>query len=137
MSDLQPQIKSASRSSSLVPDPAASRSRSHRFAWVRASAGRRAGLVARAMAMAVSWALIAVIRGYQWVISPLIGPTCKYYPSCSSYAIQALRLRGPVIGLWLLASRLARCNPWSRGGVDDVPLPGRGNHWRHRCNTTD
>ncbi|PID53789.1 MAG: membrane protein insertion efficiency factor YidD [Micrococcales bacterium] len=71
----------------------------------------------------MTWVLVLLVRSYQLLISPLLGPTCKYYPSCSSYAVQALRLRGPIVGLWLIAYRLARCNPWSKGGVDDVPPP--------------
>jgi putative membrane protein insertion efficiency factor len=96
-----------------------------------------AASVAQAVSAGISWVLVGVIRAYQLLISPLLGPTCKYYPSCSSYAIQALRLRGPIVGLWLLASRLARCNPWSLGGVDDVPLPRAAHHARHRCHTPD
>jgi uncharacterized protein len=58
------------------------------------------------------------IRAYQRVVSPMLGPRCKYYPSCSEYAAQSIRefgvLRGVVIAGW----RLLRCNPWSHGGVD-------------------
>jgi len=67
--------------------------------------------------------LIAAIRAYQLVISPMTGPTCKYHPSCSRYAITALRRHGAVRGSRLAAWRILRCNPWSKGGVDDVPPP--------------
>jgi uncharacterized protein len=63
---------------------------------------------------------IAPVRVYQRVVSPLIGPRCKYYPSCSEYAVQAVRRYGILRGLVLAAWRLLRCNPWSDGGVDRV-----------------
>jgi hypothetical protein len=72
-------------------------------------------------------ALIALIRGYQRFISPLRPPTCKYYPSCSAYAVTAVERHGLTKGTGLAGWRLLRCNPWSRGGVDDVPALG---HWR-------
>ncbi|HEX2111049.1 MAG TPA: membrane protein insertion efficiency factor YidD [Gaiellaceae bacterium] len=60
------------------------------------------------------------VRGYQALVSPLLGPRCKYYPSCSRYAIDALRDYGFLRGLVLTGWRLLRCNPWSHGGVDHV-----------------
>jgi len=65
--------------------------------------------------------LIALIRVYQWVISPLLGPRCRYYPSCSQYAIEALQLHGVLRGSWLALKRLLRCHPWHPGGFDPVP----------------
>ena len=65
--------------------------------------------------------LIGMIRAYQSVISPMTGPTCKYYPSCSQYALTAVRRHGALRGTGLALWRLLRCNPWSLGGVDDVP----------------
>ncbi|MFV0252930.1 MAG: membrane protein insertion efficiency factor YidD [Beutenbergiaceae bacterium] len=79
----------------------------------------RGGLGARALA--------GVVRGYQLIVSPWFAPTCRYYPSCSSYAIGALRVHGAVKGSGLAIWRLLRCNPWSRGGVDHVP-PAFGGH---------
>ncbi len=72
-------------------------------------------------------ALVAGIRGYQRFISPLFGPSCRYYPSCSAYALGAVRTHGPIKGALLAIGRLARCNPWSAGGVDHVPEKGS---WR-------
>lgn len=66
-------------------------------------------------------ALTSMVRGYQMVVSPWFAPTCRYYPSCSAYAIDALGEHGPIKGLYLSAWRLLRCNPWSKGGVDPVP----------------
>ncbi|PFG41413.1 hypothetical protein ATJ88_0048 [Isoptericola jiangsuensis] len=65
--------------------------------------------------------LVGAIRVYQAVVSPMTGPTCKYYPSCSHYALVAIRTHGPLRGTGLALWRILRCNPWSLGGVDDVP----------------
>lgn len=64
--------------------------------------------------------LIAPIRAYQRWISPAIGPRCRYYPTCSAYAIEAIRELGPLRGFILAAWRLLRCNPFSHGGVDEL-----------------
>jgi putative membrane protein insertion efficiency factor len=69
---------------------------------------------------AVRKILVAPIRVYQRLISPLLGDTCKYYPSCSEYAAQAIERFGILRGLVLAAWRLLRCNPWSHGGFDPV-----------------
>ena len=61
---------------------------------------------------------VAPIRLYQRVISPALGPRCRYHPSCSEYAVQAIRSYGVLRGLVLAGWRLLRCNPWSRGGFD-------------------
>jgi len=63
---------------------------------------------------------IAPIRVYQKVVSPLIGQRCRYYPTCSEYAVQAVRRFGILRGLVLAGWRLLRCNPWSAGGIDYV-----------------
>ena len=65
-------------------------------------------------------AALLVIRGYQILVSPLLGERCKYYPSCSRYAAGAIREVGVLRGSLLAAWRLLRCNPWSHGGVDRV-----------------
>ncbi|NLO81077.1 MAG: membrane protein insertion efficiency factor YidD [Xanthomonadaceae bacterium] len=67
--------------------------------------------------------LIGLIRCYQWTISPLLGPCCRFYPSCSQYAIEAVRLHGSLRGSYLALRRLLRCHPWHPGGVDPVPEP--------------
>lgn len=61
------------------------------------------------------------IRFYQKFISPLTGPHCKYYPTCSQYALTAIRKHGILYGGALAVWRLLRCNPWSKGGIDYVP----------------
>lgn len=69
----------------------------------------------------MKWLLIGFVRAYQLLISPMLGPTCRYYPSCSAYAVQALQVHGAIKGTWLAGRRLLRCHPWSPGGVDHVP----------------
>lgn len=65
--------------------------------------------------------LVAPIRAYQLVVSPLLGPRCRFYPSCSAYAVGALRVHGPLRGTALAAWRLLRCHPWNPGGIEPVP----------------
>lgn len=65
--------------------------------------------------------LIVPIRGYQRFISPLFGPVCRFYPSCSHYAVEALQVHGALRGTWLAVRRLARCHPFHPGGLDPVP----------------
>jgi putative membrane protein insertion efficiency factor len=86
-------------------------------ARVRATASSLAHLVWRSPA----YLLIGLFSLWRLVVSPLYGPTCKYYPSCSAYGLEAVRRHGAVRGLGLTAWRLLRCNPWSAGGIDDVP----------------
>lgn len=65
--------------------------------------------------------LIFIVRIYQTLISPLFPPSCRYCPTCSSYMIDALKKHGPILGLIMGISRILRCNPFIRGGVDPVP----------------
>jgi len=62
-----------------------------------------------------------LLRGYRYFVSPLLGPTCRFHPSCSQYAEQALAEHGLLRGGWLAARRLCRCGPWHAGGYDPVP----------------
>ena len=62
-----------------------------------------------------------LIRAYQLVLSPLLGPRCRFYPSCSHYAIEAIDTHGAIRGSWLTAKRISRCHPWHEGGFDPVP----------------
>jgi putative membrane protein insertion efficiency factor len=65
--------------------------------------------------------LVAPIRLYQRFVSPLLPQRCKYYPTCSQYAVEAIRVHGPLRGLLMSVWRLLRCNPFSNGGLDPVP----------------
>lgn len=68
-------------------------------------------------------AMRALIRGYQITLSPYFGQGCRFHPTCSHYAMQALEAHGPLAGLWLTVRRLLRCHPWHPGGIDEVPPP--------------
>jgi len=68
--------------------------------------------------------LVGILRLYQRVVSPLYGPSCRFYPSCSTYALVSVQRHGMVRGGGLALWRLLRCNPWTAGGVDDVPPAG-------------
>lgn len=63
-----------------------------------------------------------LVRGYQVAISPLLPPSCRFYPSCSAYALEALERHGAARGLFLAAHRLAKCHPFHPGGYDPVPV---------------
>lgn len=65
--------------------------------------------------------LAGLVRAYQIFISPLLPPSCRFTPSCSQYALEAVQRHGALKGSWLAARRLARCHPWNRGGYDPVP----------------
>jgi putative membrane protein insertion efficiency factor len=69
----------------------------------------------------MSKVFILLIRAYQYALSPMFGQRCKYYPTCSNYAIEALRVHGVLRGAGLATWRIMRCNPFSHGGVDPVP----------------
>lgn len=68
---------------------------------------------------------VGAVRAYQWTIRPVIGANCRFWPSCSDYAIEAFRAHGALRGSGLAARRILRCNPWCDGGYDPVP-PVRG-----------
>jgi putative membrane protein insertion efficiency factor len=65
--------------------------------------------------------LRGLIRGYQLVVSPILGPRCRHLPSCSEYTSEAIAVHGPVRGGWLGLRRILRCNPWGTSGYDPVP----------------
>ena len=68
-------------------------------------------------------ALRGAVMGYQWTVRPLIGANCRFEPSCSHYALEALQRHGAARGGLLAARRVLRCNPWMAGGLDPVPPP--------------
>src|SRR3954471_5755239 len=69
----------------------------------------------------LAWPLIMLVRGYQLFLSPFLPPSCRYTPSCSAYAIEALQRHGALRGSWLAVRRIARCHPFRPGGYDPVP----------------
>ncbi|MBA3022346.1 MAG: membrane protein insertion efficiency factor YidD [Gammaproteobacteria bacterium] len=64
---------------------------------------------------------LLLVRGYKYLISPLLPPSCRFHPSCSQYAEEAIVKHGALKGAWLSAKRILRCNPWNAGGFDPVP----------------
>jgi len=65
--------------------------------------------------------LVALLQAYRYALSPLLGRSCRFFPSCSEYAIEALQRHGALRGTWLATRRIARCHPWHPGGYDPVP----------------
>ncbi|MEL6167456.1 MAG: membrane protein insertion efficiency factor YidD [Pseudomonadota bacterium] len=72
-----------------------------------------------------AWILALPVRAYRLIFSPWVGHNCRYDPTCSAYALEALRVHGGIKGGWLALRRIARCHPWGGMGVDDVPPPKR------------
>ncbi|MBL4692482.1 MAG: membrane protein insertion efficiency factor YidD [Magnetovibrio sp.] len=89
--------------------------------------------LAPALTRALTWIFRVLIMGYQWLVSPILGGNCRYHPTCSSYALQALEQHGPFKGAWLGVKRILRCHPWHDGGFDPVPL----RHQNEPKQTTD
>lgn len=79
----------------------------------------------------LEWLMLGLIKLYQVAISPLLGPKCKFYPSCSTYGYEAISTHGPFKGLVLTVYRVGRCHPWQLGGIDPVPAEGA---WRPDVN---
>ena len=75
-----------------------------------------------------AWIGILPVRAYQWFISPLLPPSCRYEPTCSAYAIEAFQHHGLLRGSWLTARRLLRCHPWGGSGYDPVPHEDCSHH---------
>lgn len=69
----------------------------------------------------MKYLLIGLLKAYRTLISPLYGQVCRYHPSCSQYALDAVTAHGSIRGTWLAVRRLARCHPWAAGGYDPVP----------------
>ncbi len=88
---------------------------------------------ARALRRVLVALISAPVHVYRYAISPLLPPSCRFYPSCSSYALEALQRHGPLAGGWLAIGRVCRCHPWNDGGLDPVPetfsLRARASRW--------
>ena len=82
----------------------------------------------------IKWVVIELLRVYQWLLSPWLGPRCRFYPSCSSYAMEAVRRHGVGRGLELTLRRLLKCHPFHPGGIDEVPPPVRTAYHRQLKN---
>jgi uncharacterized protein len=77
--------------------------------------------------------LVGAVRVYQWTIRPVLGSTCRFHPSCSDYALEALARHGAGRGSLLAAKRILRCNPWNEGGLDPVPPVPARDHAHQGC----
>jgi len=97
------------------------------------------GLLANGLLLLARLVLILPIRLYQVAVSPFLAPSCRYQPSCSAYAIEALTRHGPLRGIWLTLRRLMRCHPWGGSGYDPVPstttmaITAPAHHVTQRC----
>lgn len=69
----------------------------------------------------LAFPFIVLIKLYQWIISPWLGPKCRFTPTCSQYALEAFKKYGPLKGFWLASKRIVRCHPWGGHGYDPVP----------------
>lgn len=85
----------------------------------------------------LAWVLKKLVRGYQVALSPLMAPRCRFYPTCSSYAIEALEKHGAIKGSWLTIKRLGKCHPLHPGGFDPVPDPKQPHVHGPHCHHVD
>ncbi len=81
--------------------------------------------MANAVSKALAWPLIQLVRFYRFAVSPWLGANCRFDPTCSNYAIEALQVHGVLTGTWLAVRRIARCHPWGSSGYDPVPKSGK------------
>ena len=84
--------------------------------------------MANALSRALSWPLIGLVKLYRVTLSPWLGMNCRFQPTCSEYAIEALKKHGIFKGSWLAAKRIGRCHPWGGSGYDPVPGDRHDEH---------
>lgn len=82
---------------------------------------RFVGMLSRRVLKFVGGAMVMLVKIYQYTLSPLLGPRCRFWPSCSSYTIEAIQVHGPFKGGWMAAKRIVKCHPGNPGGMDPVP----------------
>lgn len=81
--------------------------------------------------------LLTLIRAYRYVLSPWVGSSCRFWPTCSAYSMEAIERHGALRGGWMTVARIARCHPYGAGGVDPVPEQFRWRCWCHANATVD
>ncbi|UXZ55586.1 membrane protein insertion efficiency factor YidD [Halomonas sp. 7T] len=79
------------------------------------------GMLSRLVLQLVGGTMVMLVKIYQYTLSPLLGPRCRFWPSCSSYTIEAIQVHGPFKGGWMAAKRIVKCHPGNPGGMDPVP----------------
>ncbi|MCW8862859.1 MAG: membrane protein insertion efficiency factor YidD [Rhodospirillales bacterium] len=85
----------------------------------------------------ITFVLRVLIRGYQLLVSPVLPRTCRFEPTCSSYALEAVTRHGPIRGAWLALHRIGRCHPWADFGYDPVPEKKKHGHKHTHQHTSD
>ncbi|MGE0020158.1 MAG: membrane protein insertion efficiency factor YidD [Draconibacterium sp.] len=81
----------------------------------------------------IGWVLLVPVYIYKYAISPFTPASCRHYPTCSEYALQAVKIHGPFKGFWLATKRISRCHPWGTSGYDPVPPKEDANEHKHDC----
>ena len=80
----------------------------------------------------ITFPLIILIRGYQLIVSPMLGSNCRFIPTCSEYAIESLKSHGLIKGFFLIIKRVGKCHPWGSHGYDPIPSKKAGNKWTNK-----
>jgi hypothetical protein len=81
----------------------------------------------------IGWVLLVPVYIYKYAISPFTPASCRHYPTCSEYALQAVKIHGPFKGIWLTIKRILRCHPWGSSGYDPVPPKNEVSLKNHEC----
>lgn len=79
----------------------------------------------------IGWVFLVPVYIYKYAISPFTPASCRHYPTCSEYALQAVKIHGPFKGIWLTTKRISRCHPWGTSGYDPVPPKEESNKHKH------
>lgn len=89
--------------------------------------------IVKALYKFIGWMLLIPVYIYKYAISPFTPASCRHYPTCSEYALQAVKIHGPFKGFWLATKRISRCHPWGTSGYDPVPPKEGAKEHKHNC----